>query len=171
MSVDHWKLISYPNTCPSTPFVSEEDHRKALAEKDGRIAELEARLASPRQVGGYYIVLKEDYDEMKFRIGDMEDAVAKGEKAANVKEKRLACENGKYDKCGIGGMTVDCAEKAAKLAQQCIDDGKSISFAAACLIVLHRELEKRNRTLNTFREWNNFLGGQLQKISISRRHS
>lgn len=147
------------------PFYLVGEYKAMIAEKDAHIAELEARIASPRQVGGYYIVPREDYDAMKFRIGDLEDAIAKNAKAVNAKENRLTCEDGKYDKSAVDGINLDGATKAAELAESMLGSGRNLSYAAACLLVLHRELEDVSRKNSILAERNGNLANGIKELS------
>jgi hypothetical protein len=118
--------------------------RETMEAKDARIAELERKLseasrcdhtAESLRIGQYQheiAALKEENAKLKARLA--------GAKAQNAEEKRLACEEGKYDKCGVGGISVDGATKAALLAEQMLASGYDLSYAAACLLVLHRKL-------------------------------
>lgn len=124
--------------------------RETLEAKDARIKELESRLDSDEHASAYLIQTLEvgqyqhEIAALKAKVKDLESTLHET-RAASIKasrlEKRLSCEEGKYDKCGVGGISVDGAIKAALLAEQMLDSGFRLSYAAACLLVLHRELE------------------------------
>jgi uncharacterized small protein (DUF1192 family) len=115
-----------------------------LDAKDARIAELEAAARTPAcdhtsdmlRIGQYQhqiAALKAENAEFKARRN--------ASKKHRDKENRLSCEDDKYDKCGVGGISVDAANKAALLAEQMLKSGNSLSYAAACLLVLHQKLK------------------------------
>lgn len=119
--------------------------KEVMDAKDARIKELEVMVAA-KPVPIVYdcttdallvgqreheiAVLKNEIAELKARLN--------AAKSLNTKEKRLLNETGKYDKCGVGGISIDAATGAAELAESMLDDGRSLSYAAACLLVLHR---------------------------------
>jgi hypothetical protein len=143
--------------------------RETMEAKDARIAELERKLseasrcdhtAESLRIGQYQheiAALKEENAGLKARLADA--------KAQNAKEKRLACEEGKYDKCGVGGIDIDAAIKAARLAQSSLNMKYKLSYAAACLLVLYREYESLKASLS---EENKRNGAVAKKEMIDR---
>lgn len=111
-----------------------------------RIAELERELADAKagllkKSGEYFIVNRETMNAKDDRIKYLQSELYKAA-SLKTKENRLFCEEGKYDKTSVDGIQMNGAESAAALAEDVLGTGGKISYAAACMLIFKRELDK-----------------------------